>query len=386
MRNLFCKFNGGALSVALLVGFALSAIALNEAGAAERERNPLPKYKVDPSWPKELPHNWIIGQVGGLTVDQHDHIWVLQRPGSLTVDEKGASLTPPLSMCCFPAPPVMEFDTEGNLVQAWGGPGAGFDWPASEHGICVDKEDNVWIGGNGPNDHQILKFTKDGHFLMQIGHAAKTEGSLSHMLLGQPAGIVVDEQNHEVYVADGYLNKRIIVFDSRTGEFKRLWGAYGNAPNDADPGAYDPSAQPAQQFRNPVHCVHISHDNLVYVCDRVNDRIQVFTEQGHFVKEFFLRRETLGDGSVWDLTFSRDKDQSFLEVADGENNVIWILLRSSGAILGTTGHNGRNAGQFHWVHQIGRDSKGNLYTGEVDTSKRLQKFVPVPSSPQQGRR
>src|SRR5262249_24998844 len=161
-------------------------------------------------------------------------------------------------MCCFPAPPVMEFDTEGNLIQAWGGPGAGFDWPASEHGIYVDREDNVWTGGNGPNDHQTIKFSKDGKFLLQIGHAGKTAGSLSHTLLGRPAGIEVDDANHEVYIADGYLNKRIIVFDSKTGDFKRLWGAYGNTPNDADLGSYDPTAPPPQQFRNPVHCVHIS--------------------------------------------------------------------------------------------------------------------------------
>jgi hypothetical protein len=345
--------------------------------AAQEPYNRAPKYQVDPFWPKQLPKNWIVGQIGGLTVDQHDHIWVLQRPSTLTVDEKGASLTPPRSMCCSPAPPVMEFDSEGNLVRSWGGPGTGFEWPASEHGIYVDKQDNVWIGGNGPDDHQLLKFTQDGHFLMQIGHAAKTGGSLSHEMLGRPAGIAVDDPNHEVYVADGYLNKRVIVFDSQTGAFKRLWGGHGDPPDDRDPGPYDPAAPPARQFRSPVHCVHISHGGLVYVCDRVNNRIQVFTKQGGFVKEFFLEK-SLGNGSAWDLTFSSDKDEAFLIVADGEDNVLWTLSRNDGKILGTTGHNGRNAGQFHWVHQIAHDSKGNLYTGEVDTSKRLQKFVLLP--------
>jgi hypothetical protein len=350
--------------------------------AAADLRDQAPRYQVDAFWPKQLPNNWIVGQIGGLTVDQHDHIWVLQRPGSLTVDEKGASLTPPRSMCCSPAPPVMELDPEGKLLHTWGGPSAGFEWPDNEHGIYVDKEDNVWIGGSGPNDHQVLKFTRDGRFLMQIGHAGKTGGSLSHELLGRPAGIDVDDQNHEVYIADGYLNKRIIVFDSQTGAFKRLWGGHGDPPDDRDPGPYDPSAPPPQQFRSPVHCVHISHDDLVYVCDRLNDRIQVFTRQGRFVKEFFLQKSTLGNGSVWDLVFSSDKDEAFMEVADGENNVLWTLSRNDGKTLGSTGHNGRNAGQFHWVHQIARDSKGNLYTGEVDTSKRLQKFVlvPLPSS------
>jgi hypothetical protein len=379
MRSSLCKFIPLAHRAALLIAIGLLGAALQ--GSSQDRSDRAPKYQVDPYWPKQLPNNWIMGQIGGLTVDQHDHIWALQRPGSLTVDEKGATLNPPRSMCCVPAPPVMEFDPEGNLLHAWGGPGAGFEWPASEHGIYVDKEDNVWVGGAGPNDHQVLKFTRDGRFLMQIGHAGKTGGSLSHDLLGRPARIAVDDQNHEVYVADGYLNRRIIVFDSQTGAFKRLWGAYGNPPEDKDPGAYDPSAPPAQQFRNPVHCVHISHDDLVYVCDRTSDRIQVFTKQGRFVKEFFVEKSTLGQGSAWDLAFSGDKDQAFLEVADGENNVVWTLSRGDGKSWGTTGHSGRNAGQFHWVHQITRDSRGNLYTGEVDTAKRLQKFVLVPSSP-----
>jgi hypothetical protein len=178
-----------------------------------------------------------------------------------------------------------------------------------------------------------------------------------------------------VYVADGYMNKRVIVFDSGTGAFKRLWGAYGNPPNDADPGAYDPAAPRDQQFRNPVHCVHISRDGLVYVCDRVNDRIQVFTKQGKFVKEFTLRPETLGMGSPWQFAFSTDEHQEFLLVADGENNVIWTIRRDDGVVQGQTGHNGRNAGQFHWLHQLVSDSRGDIYTGEVDTGKRLQKFV-----------
>jgi len=167
----------------------------------------------------------------------------------------------------------------------------------------------------------------------------------------------------------------VIVFDSETGAFKRLWGAYGNLPKDADPGAYNPGAPPDQQFRNPVHCVHISRDGLVYVCDRSNDRMQVFTKQGKFVKEFTVRPETLGVGSVWQFAFSTDEKQKFLLVADGEDNVIWTLRREDGAVVGQTGHNGRNAGQFHWIHQIASDSEGSLYTGEVDTGKRIQKFV-----------
>jgi hypothetical protein len=338
-----------------------------------------PKYQVDPSWPKELPNNWIMGQVGGMAVDRHDHIWVLQRPSSDTPDELGASQTPPRSQCCIAAPPVLEFDAQGNLLQSWGGPGQGFDWPNREHGIFVDSNDNVWIGGAGDTDRHLLKFKNNGKFLMQIGHpSADPANSLRTDILGRPAGIELDAEAHELYIADGYLNKRVIVFNSETGAFKRLWGAYGNPPNDADPGPYNPAAPADQQFRNPVHCVHISVDGLVYVCDRVNDRIQVFTKQGKFVKEFTVRPQTLGIGSVWQFVFSTDARQKFLLLADGENNVIWNVRREDGAVIGQTGHNGRNAGQFHWVHQVVSDSQGNLYTGEVDTGKRIQKFLLQP--------
>jgi hypothetical protein len=338
-----------------------------------------PKYQVDPAWPKELPNNWIMGQVGGMAVDRHDHIWVLQRPGLDTPDELGAAQAPPWSLCCIAAPPVLEFDAQGNLLQSWGGPGEGFDWPKREHGIFLDNNDNVWIGGAGDTDRHLLKFKSNGKFLMQIGHpSSDPANSLRTDILGRPAGIELDAEAHELYLADGYLNKRVIVFDSETGAFKRLWGAYGNAPNDADPGPYNPAAPADQQFRNPVHCVHISVDGLVYVCDRVNDRVQVFTKQGKFVKEFSVRPQTLGIGSVWQFAFSTDAHQKYLLIADGENNVIWTVRREDGAVVDQTGHNGRNAGQFHWVHQIVSDSHGNLYTGEVDTGKRIQKFVLQP--------
>jgi DNA-binding beta-propeller fold protein YncE len=366
------RLTSAALLVRFAIGIVLSVICTAQTVTAQE----LPKFKVDPFWPKELPNNWIMGQVGGMAVDRHDHIWVLQRPSLDTVDELGAAQTPPWSQCCFAAPPVLVFDAQGNLLQSWGGPGEGFDWPKREHGIYVDKDDNVWITGAGPSDRHVLKFKNDGHFLMQIGHpSADPANSLRTDILGQPAGIEVDAEAHEVYIADGYLNKRVAVYDADKGTFKRLWGAYGNPPHDADPGAYNPAAPPDQQFRNPVHCVHISRDGLVYVCDRVNDRLQVFTKQGKFVKEFFVRPQTLAIGSVWQFAFSTDAHQKYLLVADGENNVIWTLRREDGAVLGQTGHNGRNAGQFHWVHQIVSDSQGNLYTGEVDTGKRIQKFV-----------
>ena len=362
--------------VALTVGFAIGIAGSLTFIPRSTRAQEIPKYKVEASWPKELPNNWIMGQVGGMAVDRHDHIWVLQRPSSNTADELGASPATQRSQCCIAAPPVLVFDAQGNLLQSWGGPGEGFNWPTLEHGIHVDKDDNVWITGSGITDRHILKFKSSGQFVMQIGHPSSDAPDSSRTdILGRAAGIEVDQEAHEVYIADGYMNKRVAVYDSDTGAFKRFWGAYGNVPNDANPGPYNPAAPPDQQFRNPVHCVHLSRDGLVYVCDRVNDRVQVFTRQGKFVKEFFVHPQTLGAGSFWQFAFSVDEKQKFLLVADGENNVIWTLRREDGVVVGQTGHNGRNAGQFHWVHQIVSDSQGNLYTGEVDTGKRIQKFV-----------
>jgi DNA-binding beta-propeller fold protein YncE len=363
-------FSATALIFALLLGVIATATRAQEHSKAQ------PRYRVDASWPKQLPNNWIMGQVGGIAVDSHDNVWVLQRPGSNTKDDLGAAQTPPRSECCISAPPLLEFDAAGNLLKSWGGPGAGYDWPTIEHSILVDRAGNVWITGSGAKDRQALKFTGDGKFLLQIGHASSSPvNSMDITLLGGPAGMALDERAHELYIADGYFNRRVIVFDSETGAFKRMWGAYGEQPNDADPGPYDLAAAPIHTFHTPVHAVRLSADGFVYVCDRVNDRIQVFTREGKFLKEFILKPATMGNGSAYDLVFSRDPGQKFLLVADGENNVIWTLRRSDGAVLGSNGHAGRNAGQFHHVHTIASDSHGNLYTGEVDTGRRVQKFV-----------
>ena len=334
-----------------------------------------PQFAVDPYWPKPLPNNWLLGEIGGIAVDSRDHIWVYQRPRSLTDDEKGAAVNPRTSKCCVPAPPVMEFDAEGNLLQAWGGPGEGYQWPEREHGISVDAEGNVWLGGNQKDDHQVLKFTRDGKFLMQIGRSGQTGDSNDPKLLGRPALAIVDPSAGELYIADGYKNRRVLVVDARTGEYKRHWGAFGGKPDDADPGAYDPAASEARQFRTPVHCVRIAHDGLVYVCDRVNDRLQIFQKDGTYVKEYTLEPTTRGAGSVWDVAFSVDPEQKYLYVADGTNNEIHILERATGKRVSAFGRNGRYAGQFHWVHAMAADSQGNLYTGEVDNGKRVQKFV-----------
>ncbi|MEO8037881.1 MAG: hypothetical protein ABI794_03885 [Betaproteobacteria bacterium] len=337
-----------------------------------------PRFAVDPDWPRPLPNRWILGQIGGIAVGPDDHVWVYQRPRTLTDDERGAALDPPWSKCCVPAPPVLEFDAEGNFVRGWGGPGAGFDWPESEHGISIDSHGNVWLAGNGKADHQVLKFSADGEFQLQIGHAGETGASNATALLGRPALPVVDAATGELYVADGYQNRRVIVFDAASGRYKRHWGAYGAVPDDTDAGPYDPAAPVAKQFRTPVHCVRIARDGLVYVCDRVNDRYQVFRKDGSFVTEVLVEPQSRFVGSVWDIGFSEDAAQKYLYVADGTNNEIHVLLRATGVPVASFGRNGRQSGQFHWVHTMAVDSRGNIYTGEVDTGKRVQKFRRLP--------
>jgi DNA-binding beta-propeller fold protein YncE len=351
--------------VAFLMLVALGQPFLTNVRAQQPADGLVPKFVVDPFWPRPLPNRWLFGQVSGVAVDGQDHVWIIQRPKTLSEDEQGATLSPPRSECCVPAPPVMEFDNAGNLLQAWGGPGPGYDWPANEHGIYVDQQDNVWLAGNGEKDAQILKFTRNGCFIMQIGKPGMSKGDADTRNLNRPADTRRDPSTNELFVADGYGNHRVIVFDATTGAYKRHWGANGRPPGD-------PSVK---QFQNPVHCVRIARDGLVYVCDRRNNRIQVFRKDGAFVREFPVAADTRGNGSVWDLEFSHDLAQTYLYTADGENNHIWLLLRQSGRILSKFGRSGRYAGQLHWVHNLATDSKGNLYTTEVDNAKRVQKFV-----------
>jgi DNA-binding beta-propeller fold protein YncE len=357
-----------------IFGAALALLLAALPAAAQQEAaRQAPRYEVDAAWPRALPNRWGIGQAAGVAVDAQDHIWVIHRPRTMTEDERGAALTPPRSDCCIPAPSVLEFDQEGNLVQAWGGPGHHPSWPDNEHGIYIDPNGFVWIGGNGANDHVLLKFTRDGRFVLQIGIKGETGGSNDTQRLGRPAGMEVDAEARELYVADGYGNRRVIVFDSETGAYKRHWGAYGKQPNDDPLPAYRPGQAPAQSFSNP-HCVRLARDGLVYVCDRYNDRIQVFQRDGSFVREFLVATDTLGSGSVWDIALLPDAVQSFLLTADGENNHVRLIHRPDGEERGQFGRNGRNAGQFHLVHNIAADSQGNIYTTEVDTGKRAQRF------------
>lgn len=333
---------------------------------------------VDPAWPT-LPDDWLMGEVSGIAVDMNDHIWVVQRPRSLNADEAGLMQDPPITQCCIPAPPVLKFDADGNLLDSWGDhtgyPGEGYDWPASEHGIFVDHNMNVWLAGNGPDDHQVLKFSADGTFLMQIGTAGRTEGSNSTEFLGMPADMEVDAETNELYIADGYLNKRVIVFDAETGEYKRHWGAYGNEPSDEDTGPFMPGEEPISQFRTPVHAVRIADDGMVYVADRVNNRIQVFEKDGTYVDEMIVEGNTLGNGSTWDLELSPDEAQSDLYNADGANQRIHIIDRQALEVESYFGRRGRHSGMFHWVHNVVVDSNGNFYTAEVNQGRRAQKFV-----------
>jgi hypothetical protein len=357
-----------------------------------------PLFEVEPLWPKPLPNHWVLGRTVGVSVDGADHIWIIHRAGSLEAVEQHAATNPPAAQCCVPAPPVLEFDEAGNLLRSWGGPGKGYDWPESLHGITLDYRGDVWLGGQGRgraadgsqiptptdegaragttsyNDDMILKFTADGQFLMQIGKPSRSKGSNDVENLRLPAKTFIDKEKNEVYVADGYGNHRVIVFDADTGKYKRHWGAYGNKPDDTDLGEYHPNDPPSKQFGNPVHCADLSVDRLLYVCDRRNDRLQVFKPDGTFVKEAILNKNTLGSGSVWDVAFSRDPGQKYVYIADGENEQVHILLRETLEILTSFGDGGRQPGQFYGVHSIATDSKGNVFTTETYRGQRVQKF------------
>lgn len=376
-------------AVVLALGVGSVLLEWREAQAATVDA---PKFEVDPFWPKPLPNHWVIGATIGVAVDSRDHVWILHRPSSLEAKEQ--YLTNKEAQCCAAAPPVLEFDAAGNLVGHWGGPGTGYDWPASNHGIDVDHKGNVWIGGNGRGvrkaalpadesrmgagpvyDSMLLKFSQSGKFLMQIGKPNMSKGSNDTENLRLPAKSIVDPKTNELYVADGYGNRRVIVFDAETGKYKRHWGAYGNKPDDTQLPAYNPKEPLAKQFRTPVHGVALADDGLLYVCDRTNDRLQVFKADGTYVKETLVEPNTLGDGAVFDVALSRDAGQKFLYIADGSNMKIHVLKRESLEYLTSFGDGGRQPGQFYAVHSVATDSKGNLFTTETYRGQRVQKFL-----------
>ncbi|MGE0866209.1 MAG: hypothetical protein AB7P34_20095 [Vicinamibacterales bacterium] len=386
------KLYVGAAFVAILLALGAGQAMLENTSAQAKQA---PRFEVDPFWPKPMPNNWVMGMTIGIGISSDDHVWVIHRgndPGNLdrtelAVVKEGA---PRVGECCNPAPPVLEFDAAGNLVGSWGGQPKdnSYDWPESNHGIVVDHKGFVWIGGNGGPDAHILKFTRDGKFVAQYGkkNARLKEGapgakptfvpnSMDMNNFGRVAKIFIDPKANEGYVADGYFNKRVAVIDLDSGKIKRFWGAYGQPPDDTPIGPYDPAAPPAKQFRTPVHCAEMSNDGFVYVCDRPNDRLQIFTREGKFVKEVFVAKETRADGSVWDVAFSKDPAQKYLYMADGVNEHVRVFDRASMTELYNFGYGGRQPGMFLGVHSIATDSKGNIYTTETYTGKRLQKFT-----------
>jgi DNA-binding beta-propeller fold protein YncE len=380
----------------LAIGYHLSpkggSASRAPGGVSDEEVAEAPRYEVDPMWPKPLPNHWVLGSTIGAAVDADNHIWIIHR-SSATLSVHENQLEKGIGECCRGAPPVLEFDQEGNLLRHWGGPGEGYEWPDSNHGIFVDYKGNVWIGGNGGPDSQILKFTKDGKFLLQIGKkgarrkAAGRGGAGEGAVVGyegnsndtanfgRVAKIFVDQKANEAYIADGYLNKRVAVLDADTGAMKRWWGAYGNKPDDTPLPAYDPAQPLPQQFRTPVHCADMSVDRLIYVCDRVNNRLQVFTAEGKFVKEQVYAPKTGENGAVWDVAFSSDPEQRFLFIVDGVNDKIRVIERQTLKEVTAFGDGGRQPGQFHAVHSIAIDHNGNLYTTETYEGKRVQRFL-----------
>jgi len=375
MRNIL--WAGGICAGVILT---LLGIRIEQNAAAQSSRASVPMFEPDPLWSQTLPNKWVTGQVGGVVIDAHDNLWVFHRPGTIPDGEKAASLNPPQAECCIPAPAVLEFEPNGKFLQAWGGPGQGYEWFSSEHGIFVDYKDNVWLSGNAKEDNQILKFSTKGKLRLQIGHAGQNRGSNDTANLGGPAGLFVYPKTNELFVADGYFNRRVIVFDAETGAYRRHWGAYGKKPDD---GLKLPSREELVQgarpegFNNPVHAVVVTNDDLVYVADRSNNRLQVFKLDGTFVREVFISRNTLqAEGTVHGFAVSPDKDQRFLYVVDGSNKAIRILNRQTLDILASVGgHAGHNAREFFHIHSVASDSKGNLFLGEVNNGQRYYRYT-----------
>ena len=368
-----------SLLTAILVALGTGQSRLQEPSIAASNDVMAPAFLVDPLWPKPLPNHWITGNTIGVDVDDRDHIFTVHRNtenmfGGRT--EIGLALG--VAECCTPAPPILEYDIEGNLINAWGGPveGAPYQWPESNHGIEVAANGDVWIGGNGGPDSHVLVFTRDGEYIRTVGVPGEEFDSNSTTAFGRVAEIAIDEDAGEAYFADGYVNKRVAVVDVATGAFKRYWGAYGSTDIDDDADdTYTPGQPGPDVFRGPVHCAEPSNDGLIYVCDRGADRVQIFRPDGTFVSEHVYDPATLAQGSTWDIAFSPDEEQEFIYLADGQNFKISIIDRASMEVLYTFGDGGRQPGLFYAPHSIATDSEGNIYTTETYEGKRVQKFL-----------
>lgn len=333
----------------------------------------VPSFSVDPTWPLELPNNWILGSVTGVFVDQKEHIWITHLPETLTAEETSAVQDPPIGTCCAPAPVVIEFDQAGQVVQAWGDSSQDVeDFPRNPHGIFVDHNDFVWVGSY--RHHRVMKFTRSGDVVLVLGEYDQNAGSNDKHLLGGPAGIWVDPATNEAYIADGYRNRRVVVYDGESGKYLRHWGAYGEIPDDEyDYGDRNPEGPPVRQF-STVHGILGTNDGLIYVADRRGNRIQVFRQNGEFVMEKIIAPRTLASGSAFVFALSPDEAQKWLYMADGTNHKVWILERETLEIIGEFGRGGRQVGQFLRPHGMSADSEGNLYVGEASTGRRVQKF------------
>src|SRR5712671_2475767 len=371
LRNLA----SGTALIAGIIGVGIGVTMLQQAATAQQDMVDVPMFEVDPLWPKPIPGEKLLGMTIGASIDAQDNLWVVHRGAStLHNNEKGAQLNPPTADCCTAAAPVLAFNPAGEQIQAWGAAGAGYEWPESMHGLFVDHKGFVWLGGNGANDSQILKFTKDGKFVLQSGHQGKNEGSNDPVNFGRVAQLYIDPKSNKGYVADGYKNRRVAVIDGDSGKIEKFCGAYGAKPDDGPQGPYKPG-DALTQYRSPVHCVALANDGLLYVCDRQQDRVQVFTTDGKFQKEHFFAKNTLASGSTWEIAFSRDPAQRFIYLTDGQNERVRIVERSTMTELTTFGRGGRQPSQFFGVHSIATDSKGNIYTTETYEGKRVQKFV-----------
>ncbi len=401
-----------AIGATALVGMALTVGACQAPPATTADAAPpigpeafegpgVPQFEFDPTWPKiPLPNNWIFGNMSGVHVDEQDHVWILQRGNTVQLDLGDDYLEQGVAECCTPAPSVVEFDPEGTIVQAWGGPGPdanrstgiggartgeiprvqGAEWPR-EHSLFVDADHNVWMGCNDTINGQhcavLTKFTGDGTVIWQKGKTGESKGNTDTENFGEPAGIFVDSTTNEAFIADGYWNRRVIVIDATTGAFKRMWGAYGEPVENTKAGysvPYDPAAPLQRSFGSSVHCIEGSRDGLLYVCDRQNNRIQVFTRDGTFVNEVVVARETRANGAAFDIALSPDPQQRFLYLGDGRNHKVHILRRDTLEVVGSFGHGGRAGGEFGVVHVLASDSQGNLYVGETAVRDRIQKF------------
>lgn len=373
-------------SLAAVFGMALLLTTVARPTAVGAAAGPMPRFAVDATWPPTLPNGWVMGDSSSIAVDRRDHVYVLSRPRTLAAEHKAHA-----------APAVLEFDPAGKFVKGWGGPGNGYDWPDTEHGIYIDAQDHVWIGGNNPiaqlrlttrSDDMLLKFTIDGKFVSQIGGRDRSKGNADPNNPKEPADIFVDTTTNEAFIADGYGNRRVLVLDARSGAFKRMWGAFGNKPLDPPPPPPAPAAgatptppPPLETSgRGPdqfgiVHSVEVSRDGLVYVADRANRRVQVFKTDGTYVNQVFINRGEKSPNTAAGIAFSPDAKQEYMYVADFGNAHVVIVRRATLEVLGSFGDLGSKPGQFQNLHHIAVDSKGNLYTAEVAPGRRVQRFA-----------